>query len=217
MKAIILTGFILIVGYLLAVQFDNARASSLKADIDRVNLENQEREVLLHYSQVMTNNPKEICPSLQALRANRLGEVSRLDTEIADYQRSNLFNQDYLDLSNTYFVGSVDLLVTGEENARLCGNREYPVILFYRYSPDCPDCRAMGPVLNEVANRCANARTYAFPIDTDNQVVLALVNRYKANVSAAPAVSINDGELSVGVQSANSIIAKLKAQGATCS
>lgn len=216
-KAVILTVFILIVGYLLAVQFDNARAGALKRDIDRVNLQNQEREVLLAYGRVMAKNPQDICPNLEALRANRLSQVSRLDTEIADYQRNNLFNQEYIDLSNSYFVGAVDILVSGEENAQLCGHREFPVVLFYRQNPDCPDCRAEGPVLNQVAARCPNARTYAFPVDSGNPVVEVLLNRYQVHASAMPAMSINDGKLEVGIQSAENIISKLKAQGATCS
>lgn len=213
-KAGILTAFILLISYLLAVQFDNARAGALKSDINRVMLENQEREVLLRYAQVMAKNPKDICPNLEALRQNRLGQVNRLDLEIANYEHSNLFNQDYQSLKNSYYVGAVDLLVSGQENAKLCGAKEVPVILFYRQNPTCADCKAEGTILYRVSQRCQMARTYSFPVDSDSEVVRALVNRYGANET--PALTIDDGALQFGLVSEEDIVKTLRAHGAVC-
>ncbi len=214
-KAGIYTILIVALALLIVAQLDASRAGALRQSIDTAMFQNQERQVIEHYSQVLANDTSSECRYLARLRQKEFDETYPLAQRVQDYEKSNLLNQEYLNIKTGYFLGMMEIYLSGFENRKMCANEEVPLVLFYTEKTNCPECRTQNNLLPFIASRCPGVRIYAFPSDSDLTPLQMLTDRY--SITRTPALVINDRVQMVGLQDENAIMTALNAQGAHCS
>ena len=215
LKAAILTVLVAALALITVNQLDNARERTLQQSIQGVTFESDSSRLLARYDQVMGGDER--CRLLNSsLWQAAKDRTYALAGRIQDYQRSNVLGDQYEQLKQQYFVSLMDLYFTQFENKKQCpAFGEKALAFFYTAKTDCPQCRAQNDILANLAPRCSNVRIFAFPSDTGYSFLQVLAARY--NVSGTPALVVDDGQKLEGLQSAEQIIAALRAAGASCS
>ena len=218
-KAAVLTVIVVVLALLAANGLDAMRSNDLKQTVERIGLQNQETQVINHYDKVMAKSSDEECPYLMRLREKQLSQTYTLAPKISEYEKKNLFNDEYQQIKSEYLLGLADAYITSFEAGNACNLDEKRIAFFFRSNSgsnnDCPDCLAQGKILDLVGPRCTNVRVYAMPTDSGLEPVNIIVDRY--NISSEPTLIINDRTRRVGLQGEDEIIRQLKAAGANCS
>lgn len=214
-KAGLLTLAVVVLAFFFASEFDNARMSSLKKDIEQVVTDNQAQQSLYRYMQVMAKSPSEYCPYLEDLRENQFRKTNSIATKVRDYEKRNIFNSEYDALKSVYFAGLLDMYVSSFELRKNCNSTDVPLVLFYSIDVDCPSCVVQNEILDKVVGKCRNLRVYSFPIDGNVKLPGIISDRY--SIASVPSMVFNDEEVVYGLQSEQSVIEKAKSHGAVCS
>lgn len=215
LKAALLTALVVGIALLVVNQLDAMRSASLRSDLERLTFSNRAESVLNHYGQVMARSPQEQCPYLMRLRQERLSTTYTLAPRIGEYEKRNLFNDEYVRLKSDYLLSLADAYISSFELARTCGLNETPLAFFYTSKSECPDCLAQGAILDRVGPRCPGLRVYAMPVDSEWAPLNLLVNRY--SVARTPALVVDDRDRLEGLQSEGQIVAALRQRGVVCS
>jgi hypothetical protein len=204
LKAALLTVAITMVGFFFIFQLDASRASELRSSVDELALQSETERLLFLYTQTLNGSGSELCAYLSKSAQQREDKAFALSQKIQYYEKGNLLNSDYDRIRNQYYLANAGLYLNLLAAKKYCGSAPYTtVVFFYRISPDCPECRAQGGVLDELRKKEPTLRVFAFPLDTDNPVVLAFAERH--GITSAPTLIVDDSVVLRGLQNEEEI------------
>ena len=205
LKAALITFAVLLIGFFFIGQLDSLRANELRSSVDDLALQSETERLLFLYAQTTGNSTKELCTYLSGSSRQREDKAFALSQKIQYYEKGNLLNGEYDRIRNQYYLANAGLYLNLLAAKRYCGSVPYTTILFfYRISPDCPECRAQGGVLDSMRAGYPSMRVFAFPLDADNPVVKALMQRHE--IKEAPSLVIDDGKVLTGLKSGGEIL-----------
>jgi hypothetical protein len=214
-KAALLTVALVLLGFFFMEQLDAMRANELSQSVDQLEFESQSEQLLLLYSQVMSNSSGDLCVYANSTEQARAAQAYALSQQISYYEKSNVFNGEYDAIRDRYYLSNAALYLNMLAMKKYCANYSYTTILFfYKINGDCPACTAQGGVLDSLRAADPNIQVFAFPIDSDVGVVNALAARY--NITSVPSLVIGNSNVMVGLQDEQNIsgvLAEYQAQG----
>ncbi|MFA6214641.1 MAG: hypothetical protein WC717_05190 [Candidatus Micrarchaeia archaeon] len=209
LKAALLTLSVALVGFFLVSQIDAVRANELKGDVEGLLLQSESERLLFLYAQTMDNSSEALCAYLQKSAQAKSDKAFALSQRIQYYEKGNLLDANYDRIRDQYYLANAGLYLNMRSAEKYCGSSPYTTVLyFYRISPDCPNCRAQGGVLDGMRADYPMLRVFAFPIDTDNPVVNAFVERH--GIADAPSLVVDDRVVLRGLQGESDLSVYIK-------
>ena len=203
-NAALLTLAITLLGFFFISQLDSMRASELKSNVDDLMLQSESERLLFLYAQTVDNSTSQLCAYLTRSAQTREDKAFALSQKILYYEKGNLLNSDYERIRNQYYLANAGLYLNIRAAEKYCGAVPYTTVLFfYRISPDCPECRAQGGVLDSMRLKYPSLKVFAFPVDTENPVVMAFIEQHK--VTSAPTLVIDSETVLTGLKSEEEI------------
>lgn len=204
LKAALLTIAVLLIGFFFIGQLDAMRAAELRSSVEELALQSETERLLFLYAQTGNGSPAGLCTYLSESSRQREDKAFALSQKIQYYENGNLLNGEYDAIRNQYYLANAGLYLNLLAAEEYCGASPYSTVLFfYRISPDCAECRAQGGVLDSMRGSHPSMRVFAFPIDTSNPVVKALMQQH--GITSAPSVVINEGKVLPGLKSEGEI------------
>ncbi len=209
LKAALLTLAVALIGFFFVSQIDAMRANELKGDVDSLMLQSESERLLFLYAQTMDNSSEALCTYLQKSTQAKSDKAFALSQRIQYYEKGNLLDANYDRIRDQYYLANAGLYLNLRAAEKYCGSSPYTTVLyFYRISPDCPNCRAQGGVLDSMRANYPMLRVFAFPVDTDNPIVMAFVQRH--GITDAPALVVDDKVVLRGLQSESDLAIYIK-------
>jgi hypothetical protein len=204
LKAAALTLALTCLGFFFISQLDAMRAAELRASIEDLMFQSETERLLFLYEQAMGNSSQGFCDYLSDVQSQRANRAYELSQKIAYYEKSNVLNSEYERIRGQYYQANAALYLNLRAAEKYCGTSPYSTVLFfYRITPDCPECRAQGGVLDNLRKEYPDMRVFAFPIGTNYAFINVLAGRH--NVTAAPALVIDDNYVLSGLKSEDEV------------
>jgi len=211
LKAALLTAAIALLGFFFISQLDAMRTNEIKSAVDELVLQTESERQMFLYWQVLGNSSDELCSYFSDTTGKRAERTYDLSQKISYYEKSNIMSQEYEMLKNQYYVSNAGLYLNLMAAEKYCEGSPYTkVLFFYRVNEDCPECMTQGGVLDNLRAAYPNLRVFAFPYDTNQELVKMLVKRH--SITSAPALVIDDREVLRGFADFGTIEARLKAR-----
>jgi len=207
LKAGVLTLMLFLLGMYSIKYFDEQRMAKLEGDLGDVSKDIQETKQLMLYMQVFGGeNDTSLCPIIGKRMQRQMAKTYELATLMQQYQDANILS-NYERVKENYLMANSELFLYSVQEKAICEREDIPTILFfYDDREKCEDCIVQGQILDDVRRECANARVFAFPAQSDLDVVQVLAARY--NVTGAPSMVVNEEKME-GVVAGEEIIGKI--------
>lgn len=197
-KAALVTAAAALLGLFFVSQLDAMRASEIRSSVEDLLFQSESERLLFSYATLYGNSTAELCASVKSATASRATQTLTLYEKIRYYENSNVVSAEYDRLRNQYYLANAALYLNVMTAEKYCGRAPYKTVLFfYRITPDCPECRAQGGVLDSVVNRHPDVRVFAFPTDSGLEFVDFLAERH--GVTQVPSIVAGDSAAVGGV------------------
>lgn len=142
------------------------------------------------------------------LLGERLIQIANTNTKFLDkldeYEKVNIFSGDYKKLKTTFSLRNLELFFYYSDYKKSCKENVHYILYFYPNEQECLDCKVQANILDNVRDKCKNTVVFAFPSNSDVNVINLLVLRY--NITQVPSIVIDGKEKLSGVISKENIL-----------
>ncbi|MCX8166351.1 MAG: hypothetical protein N3E37_00670 [Candidatus Micrarchaeota archaeon] len=213
-KSLILTIIVVVLALVLAKEFDNQRIKELGKEIELVIQDYRAQQMIDKYSNLMAKDSKEYCDQLISLRESQANRNIKISSRIQEYEKKNLFTEEYDMLKRSYYINLLDMYVSEFQLKKKCNLSDASLLVFYSIDKSCSACLAQNEIVLKLMRKCQNLRVYSLPIDGNENLPFILKNRY--NITDAPSIVINDDKVLNGLYSERQLITELQRYNVSC-
>lgn len=198
---------IIVVGLLLINFFvDQSRIYKLNNEFISYSWDMEESKLFLLYLDFIEE--KEMtCPILK----QRLGQLSSRNAafleDLEKYENVNVFSTQYHNLKKTFSLRNMEFFFYYSSYREKCNDKANYILYFYPNSRECSDCKIQASILDNVRDMCSNVIIFAFPSDTDSDIINLL--KFKYNIISEPSIVINGKDTPPGIVSKAEILSKI--------
>lgn len=202
-------GLFIIVGLLLINYFiDQKRIDKLNEEFLENSWDMEDSRLFLLFSNfIKSENSSSYCDLL----GERLIQIANSNTKflekLEEYEKVNIFSGDYKKLKTTFSLRNLELFFYYSDYKKTCKKDVHYILYFYPDGQECTDCKIQANVLDNVRDICKNTVVFAFPNNSDVNVINLLVSKY--GITQVPSIIIDDGKTLAGITSKEDILKKL--------
>ena len=182
-KAILASLAIFMVGFLIGFTMLNQQLESLRADIDKneLNLRNLQLEFLF----LDALEDEAYCPYM----STRLGTITKETVEIGNkLVNPEGLSKEYFDiLKRRYSLALIQTWIFSQEYNQNCDAQKVNVLYFYELY--CDDCINQGYVLDYLVDKGQDISVFSLDRDLDEPIIQVMVENFK--IEKAPTIIVN--------------------------
>ncbi len=182
---------------LLVYVLDSERVSKLDRQIMELGWETDDSRLFMLYNDFLKESDQSTKCALWKTRLDQQFEkrVAFVE-ELKKYEDANAFSNDYYRVKKTFLLKNVEFLFYYMNYKKECDTNATWILYFYPDRKQCIGCEVQAAVLDKLRNKCKNVINFAFPINSDVDIVNILKLRY--NVTGVPTTVLDGAPLGNG-------------------
>ncbi|MFA5105969.1 MAG: hypothetical protein WC506_03340 [Candidatus Micrarchaeia archaeon] len=200
--------FVAILAIIAIIWFiDDARQRSVNSRIEDLTTQSEATRLFFLYGQYVADaNPQKVCNYIDFATRQQMDKGYYLVRQLKDFESANLLS-DYQRTRDNYYLSNIELWIYTLQQKKMCNATDIvPIVYFTNVNSPCAECSVQGDVLDQVRNKCSNARVITVASDIGLDIVELMKSQY--NVTSSPTILIGEDTKLEGLHSVDDIVSR---------